>query len=411
MSVNSNLQQSTQNVPFDGFLTNRLVARITLQGDLVLQDSDGKTLNAEATLSQLKANRRLSREIAIVWVPTQKVIMTDVLVPGKRKAHWMAALPYALEEALSDAVENYHFVAFNRSADDQVSVAVVNHDDMRNWQLLVESYGLKHVQLVPDCFRIPAVVSENELQVAWGVQNEQDQVLARTGINQGFAAQSAWYPAIKQQFLTGMQGRAVDEQSVPELLSSSQQNLAQVMKLSLSQGSYKAAGSGGGSWYQWRWVAIMAGLVFGLLLAMQIVATQQLKQQSQYTQKQSEALFKKMFPETKRIVNIKSQTITKLRQTSGEQQELVKVVPMLQIIEPWFNQVKAVKVTELRWNQASQNEPLMLSVSAAKSTDLQRIIELSKQKQGADLSSVQLSLKLNNVTSELAEGVIYVRAN
>ena len=133
---------------------------------------------------------------------------------------------------------------------------------------------------------------------------------------------------------------------------------------------------------------------------------QQLQQQAQYTVMQTETLFKKLFPETKRIVNIKAQTLTKLKGVVADNGQTIELLPVIQTIEPWFTKNKTVKLIELSWTQGNAKH-LTLQVQAPKSADLERIVALSKESS----SKLSMSLELKNVTSELAEGVIYVDAN
>lgn len=419
----------------DGILVNSLVASITLAGELKIDSVDGVTLNTDEVVSKLKSSGRLNREIAIVWLPTQKIVMTDVMVPGNRKALWMAALPYALEENLSESVEKYHFVPYNRTKEGLVSVAIACHEEMKNWKLIVESYGLGSAQLVPDCFRIASDSSAlTKGDNSWGVYQRDDALVVRTDEFHGFASNTTWHDAIKGQILNNQyianeansqattSQAEVDEVTVSasELLSSHAQNLIHVSKLSLSQLAYKSNGSTKGHWYQWRWVAVLVVAVFGVFLTTQSIQTQQLQEQTSYTKAKTTELFKALFPETKRIVNIKAQTLTHLKQQDSGATNAQKMMPILQQIEPWFNQVKSVKIEQLQWQQSGKPHALSLNVSAPSSAELQKVISLSQaQKQpyparghkGLVTTNITLSLKLKNVTANGAEGVIYVDAN
>ena len=155
MSTNNEIEQTARKRQFDALMSNRLVAYMDLQGELHLESVDGDELDAKVVISQLKQQNRLQKELAIVWVPTQQVLMTEVDVPGKRKAHWMAALPYALEETLTESVDDYHIVVLNRDEQNQVCAAVASLKIMDQWQQILSDLGLTHAYLVPDCFRLP----------------------------------------------------------------------------------------------------------------------------------------------------------------------------------------------------------------------------------------------------------------
>ncbi|WP_321325771.1 type II secretion system protein GspL [Thiomicrorhabdus sp.] len=401
----------------DGILANSLVASISLQGELQIQTIDGQLLKTEEVISKLKSSRRLAKEIAIVWLPTQKIVMTEVTVPGKRKAHWMAALPFSLEESLAESIENYHVVAYHRTTEGLVSVAIATHEDMKNWKRVVESFGLQHVQLIPNCFRLEN--SNGELaqdSQAWTIYHQGECVLVRTSGYQGFAGNTNWYVAIKEQalnnlFLKKQQADAhIDETTVTDqdLLTSHSQNLAKVLPLSLSQSAYKSNASEKGHWYEWRWIGVLFLVTIVLYLGMQMLQTHQLQKQAAYVSQQNTKLFKVMFPQAKRIVNIKSQALTYLKQSAEGDKEIQFLMPILQQIEPWFNQAKTVKVEQLQWQSDKKQKALAITVSAPSSKEIERLISLQKESKNSEYT---MTLNLKNVTAEGAEGVIYVDAN
>ena len=414
MSVNNPINTAG----FDALMSHRLVASIDTQGNFQLADLDGKHYDAAQIITSLKQQRRLQSELAIVWVPTQQLVLTEVTVPGKRKSLWMAALPYALEESLSESVDEYHIVAMQRGSEDQVSVALTTHTKMQEWQAVLDEMGLHHAKLIPDCFRLPYVVNTHEshsLQSEWLWQSYDNECIkvVRTGLFSGFAADENWYAAIQQQQLAQRQALTTEMQlSIKEqnlnqqsLLASSQTNLAQVLKMNLSVGAYAPRSQSQNSWYEWRWVGLLGVMIIAVWLVAEVMQTRELNKQAQYTQAQTEALFIKMFPQTKRIVNIKAQTLTQLGESASGDNDVHELMPMLQLISPWFAQNSQVKLLELNWEAGKS--ALKLKVEAKKSSDLDKIIRLAEN----NALGFSMRLQLNNVTSELAEGVFYVDAN
>jgi general secretion pathway protein L len=411
----------------DGLLANSLIASIDIKGELHIHTTQGQRLNTEETIESLKASRRLTTEIAIVWVPTQKVLVTEVFVPGKRKSHWLAGLPFALEEGLSEPVESYHFVPFNRDGEGMVSAAIVSHDDMQLWKKLLDTYELSHATLIPDCFRITEddnlSFSQYEQSdgnsIQWGLSEVDGSLLVRTGIFQGFAANPEWYEVIKGQFLQNSHDSSkktelvINEVKVPSknLLASHSQYLPKLNKLSLSQFEYKNSATNKTAWYEWRWVTILALLLAVVYLSIQFIETKKLEKQAAYTQTKTTELFKKLFPNTKRIVNIKSQTLAYLATQANTTEDSSYLMPLLWKIEPWFNQVNTVKVEKLQWQANSKDHPLVLTVSAPSSADLQKLVSLAKKQSSKEKDGVSLKLTLKNVSATGAQGVIYVNAN
>lgn len=401
----------------DGILSNSLVVSFSLKGELLVHSQNGQQLKAEEVIAKLSSSHRLAKEIAIVWVPTQKIVMTEVIVPGKRKVHWMAALPFALEESLAESIESYHIVHYHRAQDGLMSVAVASHEDMKNWKRVLESFGLQHAQLVPDCFRLENKNGElAEDSQNWAVYQQDNCMVVRTSAYQGFAGNADWYQAIKgqavhQHYLKNKEmDFEINETKVdePSLLTSHAQNLIKVLPLSLSQLAYKTNASQKGSWYEWRWVAGLAVITLGVYLVTQVIQTQQLQQQATYVQAQNTHLFKAMFPQAQRIVNIKSQALTYLKQTNKTATDTKSVMAVLQVIEPWFNQAKTVTVEQLQWQADKKQKALTLNVTAPSSKELEQVISLYKE---SNNRQVTMTLSLKSVSNEEAKGVIYVDAN
>ena len=179
--------------------------------------------------SEDSAIKKALAKVNVAWVPTEQVSLMAQFVPGKRKQDWLAALPYALEESLSEPVENLHFVALNRDEAGLVSVAIISKSRMQHWVEQLQAAGLGHVQLVADCFQVPvAQTSIQDKAVVWSVFNQQDnhndqneqgnqtqRCLVRTGDYSGFAGSADWYQQLLQ-LQTQLQG-TIDTQAINAL--------------------------------------------------------------------------------------------------------------------------------------------------------------------------------------------------
>lgn len=84
------------------------------------------------------------------WVTTH-----EVNLPAKTRKQFNAALPYALEEAISEDVDNLHFVCSNWKAGEPCLVHVVAKEKMAEWQALANHYRLPIEQLIPDHALLP----------------------------------------------------------------------------------------------------------------------------------------------------------------------------------------------------------------------------------------------------------------
>lgn len=88
-------------------------------------------------------------------VPGEWVTTHQVSLPAKTRKQFTAALPYALEESISEDVENMHFVYPSWKPGEPCNVSVVSKAKMLQWQALANDHRLPIQQLVPDHVLVP----------------------------------------------------------------------------------------------------------------------------------------------------------------------------------------------------------------------------------------------------------------
>lgn len=115
--------------------------------------------------------------------PGQSVTTRSVLVPGRRRANVEAAMPYALEESLSEDVEELHFTLMKWQAGQPADVAIVSEAQLQNWVELCESVSITLDRIVPEYLLVP-LHSEGSCTVCL---LEDDSIYVRTGELTGFA--------------------------------------------------------------------------------------------------------------------------------------------------------------------------------------------------------------------------------
>lgn len=98
----------------------------------------------------------LSEDYAVIGVvPGEWVTCHDVTLPAKSRKQFNAALPYALEEAISEDVENMHFSCQKWKVGEASTVMVVAKQKMQYWQALANDNRLPVEQLLPDYALLP----------------------------------------------------------------------------------------------------------------------------------------------------------------------------------------------------------------------------------------------------------------
>lgn len=382
--------------------------RFNLQGELLLRQfadgaADVKEESVESLLQQGRITSEQLRQIGVVWVPTSQLVIAQVVLPGSRQSELRAALPYALEEQLSDAVENYHFVILHKQPAQegtQLQVAVIAKVLMNQWYQALKRLELDNSLLNADCFALPE--PETEVSVAMALP-EAPVVIYRDGRYSGFAIPET----LSEQLASSSKEvrNLTPQQAQWQKIAFSPSAWQQLQSTNLAVGEF-ALKESQNLWRQWLWPNLAAGLLFVVLLGSNWLEKEQALQDAQVYRSQSEQLFKAMFPDVKRVVSIKTQTMTRLRAPSQDVTG-ARLMPLVYQLEPVLSGQTKVRIDELNWQRQAQGGKLSLRLTAKQSGDLQKLQQQIQQRAG----KLQAQLSIKNVTPEMALGELNVVAN
>jgi general secretion pathway protein L len=90
----------------------------------------------------------------VVLVPAQDVLLTRQRLAAPSRAQLLRALPFAIEDRLLAPVEELHFAAVP-AADDEVGVAVVARQRLRDWLERLAQAGIRADVLLPETLALP----------------------------------------------------------------------------------------------------------------------------------------------------------------------------------------------------------------------------------------------------------------
>lgn len=339
--------------------------------------------------------------IDVVWVPTQQVLLTEVQVPGKRKSDWMRALPFALEEVISQPLDEVFIAVLNRVSSGEkaglTSVAVVDKTVIENWIEALQAAGLDKVQLVADCFQLTRPGQNSPLADS-AVEQVTDAVedtiyvqtdagyLVRKGQWGGFWLPLSWQDA--PQF-TVSQWQPAEMQSL---------TAAEIKSFGLRQGLFQPQSQVSQLGRHGRNMAILSALVLTLWVGQNWWLASQNAAEREQVVAATEQLFQQMFPNVTRIVNIKAQTQTAL---ARQQQPTESMGPasLALLVESSFQQAKSVKIDRFKW----QNTRLVLSIKAQDNTALQQLNKrLSEQLQNKAKVTLNIQkMQPNDIAAEM----------
>lgn len=143
---------------------------------------DGKITSGPHTSPISEIASKVKRAEVIAIVPGVDVSLTQVNMPKMASNKLQRAIPFALEEQLTEDVNQLHFSTGSRSGE-SLTVAVTHNQKMKLWyeQLMVlpeEQLALK--QMLPDNLMLPRKPE------SWAVLIEDGLAYVRTGAEQGF---------------------------------------------------------------------------------------------------------------------------------------------------------------------------------------------------------------------------------
>ncbi|WP_024329117.1 type II secretion system protein GspL [Thioalkalivibrio sp. ALR17-21] len=109
---------------------------------------DGEVQSGEATAAELAERVRPDQRL-LALVPGERAPLHRVAVPGKSARVRQRALPYALEERLSEDLESVHIVP-GPPHGSETTACVVALRHLQQWEGWLAARGLGHARLIPD---------------------------------------------------------------------------------------------------------------------------------------------------------------------------------------------------------------------------------------------------------------------
>jgi len=273
----------------------------------------------------------------IALIPGVDCLLTTVKIPGRsNRQKLLRAIPYALEEQLSDEVEDLHFAVGEVMPGGDYPVAIVAMRCMNAYTEAFRDARLDVARMLPDTLAIPCtdadtcIVIEGELALVrtgassgYVIDADNLEVFIKTG--QSDAAETDT-PAVVRMFIPA--GSMAPELSVENTEVESYNGdvlalLAQGVNsdaIDLLQGSYSRTQEWGRLWRPWR--ATAALLVGGFLLSNVVMGVDyyRLSKEQDSLATRIEAIYRQAFPDAKRVVNPRvqmQQRLDKLQRSQG----------------------------------------------------------------------------------------------
>jgi general secretion pathway protein L len=299
-------------------------------------DNDGLAQGSIHAGSLADAAGEAGGQRVVVLAPGADCLLTRVNIPGHSRQKLLRAVPFVLEEQLSEEVEKLHFAVGTTMDAGEWPVVVIEKSYMESLLAATTEAGLDVQQIIPEILAIPYAGNETSVLV------ENDIALVRTGNVSGYAADSdnlgmllalqkvdedeqlpALHLYVRQDTLqpdtAGFVGETRVEPYAGDPLTVFAQGL-DAKAINLLQGAYSRAGDWARLLRPWR--ATAALLLVGVLVSNMVLGIDyfRLSHESDQLQAQIEETFRKALPQTKRIVNPRvqmQQQLDKLQQHAG----------------------------------------------------------------------------------------------
>lgn len=375
-----------------------------------------------------------SRQVVLL-VPVADAPLFQITLPTRNRARMAQAVPYMLEDQLSDDVDALHFALGRPDADGRVTVAVVAHAQMDAWLAQLGEHGIRPQRIVPDVLALP-LSSGN-----WSGLLEPGQLLLRQGPQQGVVIDSdnlgmllplaleeagdtlpeqlqlldcdteETSPTADTDDHRGNDGRpdrlppleiSVEWQPcggtpLHHLTAGYDRNTA----IDLLQGSYSPNEQGNRLWRTWRVAAAMAALLLVVSLLETALENHRMAGRELALRQSITQLFRDTFPKETSIVDPRIQmqnNLDALRSGSGQSEG--DFLKLLSLTGTPLTADRSIKVTTARFKQDRLDLELEL-------TDLQKLDKLKGQ-----LEKQGLQVKIRNARSRegKVEGRLEIRA-
>ena len=275
----------------------------------------------------------------VALIPGIDCLLTTVRIPGRsNRQKLLRAIPYALEEQLSDEVEDLHFAVGELAASGEYPVAIVATQRMDASLEAFRAAGLEITRLVPDLLAVPWTENRTSVVIEGAL------ALVRTGPSSGYAVDAdnlaVFFDAAPADDVDAAEPEASPVHLyVPAGSSSPELPLADVEvenyngnplalfaqgldsgSINLLQGAYSRSQEWGRLLQPWR--ATAALLVAGFLLSNVAMGIDyyRLGKESDSLGARIEEIYRQTFPGTKRVVNPRvqmEQQLTQLQRRQG----------------------------------------------------------------------------------------------
>jgi general secretion pathway protein L len=328
------------------------------------------------------------REV-VTFVPTSDLVLKSLKVPSKSAKAMRLAVPYMLEDELSQDVDELFFAYSDinvNNSDSNCFVAVVEHAQLVLWQSWLVNADIHCKKILPDVLAMPLSSDENTASaIVLG-----EQVLVRHGQWQGNAVDINLWELISESLVkhesvenddkaqdkadniegapettkaftldaysalpkssTGIHINTLPEE-LPLALLATTLSQDKTQNFNLLQGEFKIKEQRSPAITNWLWAGGIAAVALFLNIGIKGAELIQVNSQQAQLEQQIVSTYKAAFPKTKRVrvATIRSQLKQKLAEVGGNNTDS-GFLAMLSQVQPALAAVPEIKPQTLKFD-------------------------------------------------------------
>lgn len=325
----------------------------------------------EGDLTALAHQLRGQRSMLVY--PGEQVHCLSLQAPNRRRAAWLQALPFALEDQIAQDLETLHLAVGKFSPQHRLAVAVVQRQTLGQTLDGLAQQGITPTLVVPDFLLLPYQTGQ------WTVYLDAGRALVRSGGDAGFACEadnlSVWLSkaladAPPEQRPEHLRLLSREPQQIEQLIQQDTELAATISlqaeplapllqlastapstSLNLKQGEFGQQSAARQHWRQWRGAAILTILCLLAVIARDVWEWRQLTAEQARLRTAIEQTFREIMP-TARLVNPRVQLASYLRQSDSTTANFsTGFLPLLGVTAAILDDFPALRLRGLNFRQ------------------------------------------------------------
>jgi len=307
------------------------------------------------------------------------VFSTTVNIPSKQSKHIAQALPFMLEDNVAEDVEQLHFAPGSRDDEGNVGVLAIRKNEIESLVRGFEAAGLPLTAILPDMLCLPAHEDE------WMFVTDGHQLITRTSQYQALSieldalpillnslfSEDSEVPApstlkvrVTQEFKSENFENWLKSQITSHIADTDTKldlehvesseflyicdriNSDTIKQSNLLVGRYKSVAKRAPSLFNWQPMAALASIFLVLFVGFQYFQASTLKDQAVQADVDAKALYRKYFPQDKRVFDVKKQMQSHLK-NANKQGDGIGFLPLLAQVGKEMNKMNRLAKTQV----------------------------------------------------------------